>query len=143
MEFIDFKGIVEWFLEVKENYGITLVFILANILWAILHNKTFTGFYKGLWNRITAEEKNGYYKKVLEELKSSMNEERDICNNKMTELSQIIEKQQEQIDLLREKEMALSIEIATLKERLDLAQKVAAKHLPTSRGRKKTNPNDN
>lgn len=143
MEFIDFKGIVEWFLEVKENYGITLVFILANILWAILHNKTFTAFYKGLWNRITAEEKNGYYKKVLEELKMSMSEERDICNNQMKELREIIEKQQEQIDLLRKKEMALSIEIATLKERLDLAQKVAAKHLPTSRGRKKPNSNDN
>lgn len=142
MEF-NLVEIVDWILIKAQENGWLVASVIANIAWAVFHNSSFSKFYEGAWNRITAQEKNGYYKKVLEELKSSMSDERDICNNQMTELRHIIEKQQEQIDLLREKEMALSIEIATLKERLDSAQKVAAKHMPTSRGRKKTNPNDN
>jgi peptidoglycan hydrolase CwlO-like protein len=130
MEFVDFKGMAEWFLEIKENYGYTIVFLLANILWAILHNKSFSIFWKRVKSFVFAEQKNEYYKKTLDELKQALQDERVSCDKQITELRAVIERQQVQIDELRDKEMSLREELATLKERL-------TKHVgKTSRGSK-------
>ena len=129
--------IVDWvLLKAKEN-GWFVASAIALIAWAVFGSKSFASFwtkffkmFEGLYSFLTSFALLKQYKEAIEELKASLAEERASCDKQMTELRAIIEKQQEQIDELREKEMVFREELATLRERL-------GKHVSnTSRGKK-------
>lgn len=130
MEF-DFKDMVEWFLNLKQEYGVGIVFFILNIFWFVAHRSSFTNFYQSVWAWMTAGFQITYYRAGIDELKAALAEERETCGKQLDELRAIIERQQVQIDELREREMSNREELATLKERL-------TKHVgTTSRGGKR------
>ena len=108
-------------------WGYVASFIIAMVLWAIFHNKSFVTFWKwvgsGIREIASSSATNALYKEQIEQLKAAQAQERIDCDRKMDEMRKDYERKitelENRMESFRSDLMANASEIATLRVMLD------------------------